>query len=63
MIFYPKRKRREVYTCTECDGFELEKRYSGMAGTPGEEEYDRIRPPEKCPACHSPVSMEVLKKR
>ncbi len=47
-----------TFSCDSCDDFELEKSYSGMAGTPGEDEYDRIQAPETCPACGGPVSRD-----
>ena len=40
-----------VFACSDCDEFELEKNYSGRAGTPGKEEFDRIQPPDECPVC------------
>lgn len=44
-------EKREVFTCAECDDFEMTKKFSGIAGTPGDEEYNRIEPPECCPVC------------
>lgn len=46
----------EAFECVECDDFRLEKSFSGIAGTPGNEEYDRIEPPEECPACGGDVT-------
>ncbi|QCW05303.1 hypothetical protein [Natrinema pallidum] len=50
--------RTATFSCEDCDAFELEKSYSGVAGTPGEEEYDRIQAPDTCPACGGPVSRD-----
>lgn len=50
-------KHKQVYACVACDDFELEKSYSGDAGTPGREEYDRINPPNVCPACGGRVDL------
>jgi len=44
-------EKREVFRCTDCGDFELEKKFSGIAGTPGEEEYNRTQAPECCPVC------------
>lgn len=52
-------EKREVWTCVACDLFELEKKFSGVAGTPGEEEYNRIEPPDECPACGGMVERSV----
>lgn len=43
------------WECVDCDDLELAKRYSGEAGTPGREEYDRIEAPDECPACGGEV--------
>lgn len=39
--------------CVECEEFEMTKKYSGRAGTPGQEEYDRIDIPNECPVCEA----------
>jgi rubrerythrin len=56
---FEKTERREIHSCSECDEFELEKKFSGVAGTPGEEEYDRIEAPDKCPVCGGEIEREV----
>lgn len=48
------------FSCVECDDFELEKVYSGMAGTPGKEEYDRIDAPDECPVCGGEIEREEI---
>lgn len=50
--------RRVTYSCTACDDFELVKVYSGRAGTPGDEEFERIEAPDDCPACGADVEKE-----
>jgi len=55
-----RREAREVVECTECWEFKLEKKFSGVAGTPGEEEYDRIEAPDQCPVCGAEVESEVI---
>ena len=50
-------EHKQVYECVACDGFELTKSYSGRAGTPVREEYDRISPPNACPACGGRVDL------
>jgi len=57
---FEKRVRREIHRCSECDEFELEKRFSGVAGTLGEEEYDRIEAPDQCPVCGGEIESEVV---
>lgn len=49
-----------VYYCAECDDFELEKTYRGVAGTPGEDEFDEIDGPDTCPACEGRVERDVV---
>jgi rubrerythrin len=56
---FEKTTKREIHRCLECDDFELEKRFSGVAGTPGEEEYDRIEAPDQCPVCDGKIEREV----
>ena len=50
-------KHKQVYGCVACDEFELTKSYSGRAGTPGREEYDRISAPNVCPVCGGRVTL------
>lgn len=50
---------REVYCCAECDDFELEKTFSGVAGTTGHEQYDCIDAPGQCPVCGGEIEHEV----
>jgi len=57
---FEKTTLREVHRCSECDEFELEKKFSGVAGTPGEEEYDRIEAPDNCPVCGGEIEREVV---
>lgn len=57
---FEKTTRREIHRCSECDEFELEKKFSGVAGTPGEEEYDRIEAPDQCPVCGGEIEREVV---
>jgi rubrerythrin len=52
-------ERTETHRCTNCDDFELSKQFSGVAGTPGEEEYDRIEAPGECPVCGGEIEREV----
>jgi len=51
---------REIHQCEDCDEFKLEKKFSGVAGTPGEEEYDRIEAPDQCPVCGGDIESEVV---
>ncbi|WP_337653210.1 hypothetical protein [Halomontanus rarus] len=51
---------RVRFSCSGCDDFELEKVYSGMAGTPGKEEYDRIDAPDECPVCGGEIEREKI---
>ena len=57
---FEKTTRREIHRCSECDEFEMEKEFSGIAGTPGEEEYERIDALDKCPACGGEIVHEVV---
>ncbi|WP_323192395.1 hypothetical protein [Halostella sp. PRR32] len=57
---FEKTTRREIHRCSECDEFELEKKFSGVAGTPGEEEYDRIEAPDNCHVCGGEIECEVV---
>jgi len=57
---FEKTTRREIHRCEDCDEFELEKKFSGAAGTPGEEEYDRIEAPDQCPVCGGEIEREVV---
>lgn len=52
-------ERRGVFTCVECDDFELEKKFGGIAGTDGENEYSRIQAPDQCPACGGNIDRSV----
>lgn len=53
-----KVSKRVVFECANCDDYELEKSYSGRAGTPGKEEYDRIQAPDECPVCGGRVESQ-----
>jgi len=50
----------EIHRCVACDDFELKKKFSGVAGTPGEAEYDRIEAPDQCPVCGGEIKGEVV---
>lgn len=52
-------EQREIFRCSECDDFELTKKFSGVAGTPGHEEYNRIEAPDQCPVCGGEIEHEV----
>lgn len=55
------RKDEEVvYSCTDCDDFELGKRYTGRTGTDAEREYEAIEPPSECPVCDGEVQKESV---
>jgi len=49
-----------VWFCTDCDDFELGKRYTGRSGTDAEREYEAIEPPSECPACGGEVKEETV---
>lgn len=49
-----------VYSCVDCDDFELGKRYTGRSGTNAEREYEAIEPPGKCPVCGGEVQKETV---
>lgn len=51
--------RRENYRCSECDEFDLKKKFSGVAGTPGKREYDRIKAPNNCPVCGGEMTIQT----
>ena len=57
---FEKTTRREIHRCKDCDEFELQKKFSGVAGTPGEEEYNRITAPDQCPVCGEEIEREVV---
>jgi len=57
---FEKVTRREIHRCKDCGEFELEKKFSGVAGTTGEEEYDRIEAPDQCPVCGEEIEREVV---
>ena len=48
-----------TFACEDCDDFELTKSYSGQAGTPGKEEYDRIEAPDECPVCSGSINRSL----
>ena len=50
--------RTETFSCTDCDDFSMEKSFSGLAGTPGHDEYEQIAAPDQCPACGGDVEPE-----
>lgn len=53
-------EQRVTFRCSACDDFELEKKFSGVVGTPGHEEYNRIEAPDECPVCGGEIEREVL---
>lgn len=40
-----------LYTCRECDDFEIEKSFTGREGSEGEAEFEQSGWSEDCPAC------------
>ena len=55
-----KTTRREIHRCKDCDELELQKKFSGVAGTSGEEEYNRIEAPDQCPVCGGKIEREEV---
>ena len=48
--------KAKTFSCTECDDYELTKRYAGVEGTPGEAEYEQIEAPDACPVCGGDIT-------
>lgn len=56
---FEKASKRERYSCSGCDKFEMGKQFTGVTGTAGEEEYDQIAGPDECPLCGAEIEHEV----
>lgn len=54
------KEEQVTYSCSDCDDFEFGKRFTGVTGTDGEEEYKQIEPPDECPVCGGEIEEETV---
>jgi rubrerythrin len=54
------KQERVTYSCSDCDEFEMGKRFTGVSGTDGEREYEEIEPPDECPVCGGEIEEETV---